>query len=420
MLKVHYYYSACVGIRAPKVSVLCDPWFSEGIYDGSWYQYPRLADPLRTIGKYDYIYVSHIHPDHFDPLFLKTYLAAFPETKVIIADFQNNFLSKKMAGNGIRHEIVRDLNVGGVRLRVFPNETNHIYDIDSALAVVEKETGHSVVNMNDNPFNADLMEHIREFTGGSVTIALLGYTGAGPYPQTYFDEGPELIERAAKKKQDFFGRYRRLQEALGPKATIPFAGKYVLGGKLGRMNKFRGVADAVEVCAFDKTAVVLDDGGDAFIDTESLQANRVRTQPYDPGDVEAYVRSLETREQDYERFFRELPPSAIPFRMLLPKAGENAVRKSECDSDYWFCIKLGDVWFALNANKNKQKDFRFEKDVSAQSPRSEIGIDPRYLYGLITGVFHWNNAEVGSQFITRRIPDAFNRDAQNFLSFFHL
>jgi hypothetical protein len=41
----------------------------------------------------------------------------------------------------------------------------------------------------------------------------------------------------------------------------------------------------------------------------------------------------------------------------------------------------------------------------------------RYLFGLLTGLFHWNNAEVGSQFQTRRIPDQFSREAQNFLNF---
>ena len=419
MLKVHYYYSACVGIRSGRDSVLCDPWFTDGIYDGSWYQYPKLADPLKAVGKYDYVYVSHIHPDHFDPVFLKSYLREYPGAQVIIADFKHNFLSKKMTGHGIPHKVVGELELESMVLRIFPNDLQHIYDIDSVLAVREKGTGHSVVNMNDNPFNADLLKAILAFTGAPPEVALLGYTGAGPYPQTYYEPGPDLLARADKKKGDFFGRYQKLREALAPKVAIPFAGQYVLGGKLAPLNKYRGVADAVEVKAFDKSAVVLDDGGDAYIDTASLRANRERSHVYDAEVMERYVSALATREMEYETYFRLLPPALIPFRMLLPKCAENALRKSECAEDYWFCIGLADGYFLCNANKGK-REYRFEKTCDAISPRSQISIDPRYLYGLITGVFHWNNAEVGSQFFTRRVPDAYNRDAQNFLSFFHL
>lgn len=51
------------------------------------------------------------------------------------------------------------------------------------------------------------------------------------------------------------------------------------------------------------------------------------------------------------------------------------------------------------------------------APRSEIIIDPRYLFGLLTNVYHWNNAEVGSQYYTRRSPNVFNRKAQSFLNY---
>ncbi len=93
MIEVTYYYSACVGIKTQDISVLCDPWFTDGIYDGSWYQYPKLKDPVSKIGSYDLVYVSHIHPDHYDSNFLKEYLAAYPMARVVIAPFGKNYLS---------------------------------------------------------------------------------------------------------------------------------------------------------------------------------------------------------------------------------------------------------------------------------------------------------------------------------------
>ena len=41
--------------------------------------------------------------------------------------------------------------------------------------------------------------------------------------------------------------YKKLTNSLNAKVNIPFAGKYILGGKLIELNDYRGVADAVEV-----------------------------------------------------------------------------------------------------------------------------------------------------------------------------
>ena len=60
MIKVRYLYSACVVIETPDARILCDPWFTDGIFDGAWYRYPKLKDPVDKIGPCEFIYVSHI------------------------------------------------------------------------------------------------------------------------------------------------------------------------------------------------------------------------------------------------------------------------------------------------------------------------------------------------------------------------
>ena len=45
-MKLRYIYSACVLIETDTTKVLCDPWFTQGIYYGSWFQYPRLPKTL--------------------------------------------------------------------------------------------------------------------------------------------------------------------------------------------------------------------------------------------------------------------------------------------------------------------------------------------------------------------------------------
>ena len=52
---------------------------------------------------------------------------------------------------------------------------------------------------------------------------------------------------------------------------LPFAGKYILSGQLSFLNKYRGVADALEIKELDGNAIVLSDSGDSFFDVETLK-----------------------------------------------------------------------------------------------------------------------------------------------------
>lgn len=416
MIRVHYYYSACVGIETPDLSILCDPWFSEGAYDGSWYHYPPEPDALSRLPEHDFVYVSHIHPDHYDPVFLRAYLSAHPKTKVVIAKRQTNFLSFKMKADGIAHEAIERLQVGETLLAIEPNEGSS-YDVDTALVV--KRGAHSVVNMNDNLFNADQIKRVRALLDGRPSIALLGYTGAGPYPQTYYDDEATLLEKAEAKKQAFFRRYLEMRDALDPRLVVPFAGKYVLGGALHTLNRYRGVADATEILAFDDRAVVLDDGGAASIDTETFKPTAARTRPYDAKAMDAYAATLADRPMLYEKYFGAIPTASLPIARLLPKAFANAQRRSLVEHDYFFCFPLAGKWLVGNA-KRDGGELTTRAEVASLEPRSEIHVDPRYLFGLLTCVFHWNNAEIGSQYRTRRIPDRHDRAVQAFLNFLHL
>ena len=67
----------------------------------------------------------------------------------------------------------------------------------------------------------------------------------------------------------------------------------------------------------------------------------------------------------------------------------------------------------------KQVPLDFNPEDIKLEVYSEILIDYRYLFGLLTTVYHWNNAEVGSHFMTYRHPvENYNVKVQSFLNFF--
>ena len=102
-----YIYSACTIVRTPDISILSDPWFTPGIIDGSWFHGTKIKDPLKTISNVDIIYISHIDPDHYDPIFLRKYFQRFGKKKIIISDHKKNHLYKKMFADGFRPIILK-------------------------------------------------------------------------------------------------------------------------------------------------------------------------------------------------------------------------------------------------------------------------------------------------------------------------
>lgn len=420
-IKVKYIYSACIVTETPDVSVLHDPWFTEGIYDGAWYHFPKVEDPMVSIGNVDLIYISHIHPDHYDPYFLKKYFKKYGKKKIIIADHMPNFLAGKMRADGIEFSVLSNvMHIGNTSITVVPHKTNSISDVDSAIVIKYKSRSgksHCIINANDIVFDDDMGDKLKCISG-DVDIFLCGYTGAGPYPQTYFEiSDPQLKEEALKKKYAFFDRYKKITNKIDAKINIPFAGKYLLGGKNAILNDHRGVADPVEILDIDDKAVVLsDDGG--WIDTKNFKASAVRLKRYDDKELAERIDEIKEIKMNYERLIAVDEIWQLPLKRLLISAAKNAVIKSECETDYFFCIRLlNDEIAVINANRLNGGVVFMNSSKDLPEPRTEIFIDMRYLFGLLTHVYHWNNAEVGSQFHSRRYPNVFNRKTQSFLNF---
>lgn len=416
-MRVRYIYSACVVIETLDATVCCDPWFTPGIYDGAWCQYPPLPrDPVDVIGPVDVIYVSHIHPDHYDPNFLRRYLARYPTAILMIGETDPPHLLAKMKLDGFRPSVITDWARGETRLRIIPNHAREQDNIDTALVVRWRE--QSVVNMNDNPVDPRQTFRIKLFLEGRrPTLALLPYSGAGPYPQTFDFDSPDALALAtAAKRREFLDLYAQYVDLLQPERAMPFAGKYYLTGPLARLNRHRGLADAVEVLALPcgDISVVLADGGEATLDLASLSPSAVRTVPYRTEDIDAYIKALPFAGYDYEREIRPLD-RPLPIVPLLRVALERARRNYVIEDPYWFGIRpRGWATYAV-FNVAGPGGIEVRGSVADLEPRCEILIDERYLFGLLTRMYHWNNAAVGSQYRCRRVPDVFRRDVFGFL-----
>ena len=389
------------------------------------------------VGDFDLLYISHIHPDHYGSESIHELFSFYGTKQILIADRGNdpNCLSKKIWSDslGSSLHVANEMAIGDTKLKTIPNSTGSISDIDSALIVSLSKSKLSVLNINDCLMNEYLCSAIKKYKADEdleSTLFCLGYTGAGPYPQTYystFTDESKLLEKANAKKQQFFDRYSNPISSISSSRRLPFAGKYVLKGDLSFLNKYRGVADALEVKDFDPGAIVLADGGEAYFDLETLEISKERDYFYQNPD------NVPTDEDYYWRTAVGFLPNSSHLKRLLIKAIANAHSKSECLTDCLWTIHIYDnpsdlleilnnptpcdlfkELLTFNCNKSADPIKDINKDPKCHA---HMFIEAKALFAVLTGITHSNNYEVGSVKQVRRFTDVFVSEMNSYLNF---
>ena len=242
-MKIEYITNAMVLIEGQKTKVLTDPWMTfNNISNTNYYNFPENKFTEKKIKKIkpDFIYISHSHPDHYD---LDTLNLFGKKVKIIIANFENNYLEKSLVGNGFRNIIVPNKD-GIIKLNkndfayIKPAETTEELDSICFLNIDNK----NIINLNDNIENYKQTNLIKK-QFKVIDIALLPYCGFGVYPLKYDNlSKKQKLAAANNKKQKTRKNLLEYIKILKPKYVIPFAGEVLLGGKIAKsFEKFSGI-----------------------------------------------------------------------------------------------------------------------------------------------------------------------------------
>jgi UDP-MurNAc hydroxylase len=85
LVRIAFLGHAGLHIQTSAGSILCDPWTNPA-YFGSWFVFPDNSGlDWDHYGRVDYLYVSHLHQDHFDPRLLSKYVSR--AATVLLPDF---------------------------------------------------------------------------------------------------------------------------------------------------------------------------------------------------------------------------------------------------------------------------------------------------------------------------------------------
>jgi UDP-MurNAc hydroxylase len=206
-------------------SVLCDPWLNPA-YFGSWFVFPDNSDlDWAALGDCDYLYISHLHKDHFDPALLAEHVNK--DAVVLLPDFPVPDLKRELQALGfhqffetedsVKHHLSGpqgDLDIMIIALRAPADGPIG----DSGIIISDGTT--TVFNMNDSrPLSLDVLA---EF--GGVDVHMTQYSGAIWYPMVY--DMPERAKEAfaVQKRQRGMDRCRQYIADVDATWVIPSAG----------------------------------------------------------------------------------------------------------------------------------------------------------------------------------------------------
>ena len=209
-------------IDTPAGSILCDPWVNPA-YFASWFPFPDNSGlDWEALGQVDYLYVSHLHRDHFDPDHLRRFISK--RASVLLPEYPTSELEDALRDLGFNSIIKTRTNEpvaldGGLTIMIQALTSPTDGPIGDSSLWVEYD-GVRLLNQNDaRP--ADLSEFAKL---GHVHAHMLQFSGAIWYPMVY--ELPHAAKTAfgKQKRERQLDRTMRYIDDLKASWVFPIAG----------------------------------------------------------------------------------------------------------------------------------------------------------------------------------------------------
>ena len=190
-------------------SILVDPWFKDSIFLNGWNLLKEFEYDINKM-YYEYIFISHEHPDHFHIPTLKQ--IKHPNLKTIIF---HKTLDKKVI------EFVKKMG-----FKTIECENNHWYDLPfgkimvhsngfDSMYVYKTKSGKTIVNMNDYQIKDE--DELAQFGVTDIDYLFSQFS----YANWAGNKGDALMPK--KAQSIIYDRLSTQFKVFKPKTWIPFA-----------------------------------------------------------------------------------------------------------------------------------------------------------------------------------------------------
>lgn len=402
------------------IRMLFDPWLDEGIFHGAWHHYPPVKlpnDSIKELGRFDYIYISHIHEDHCS---LETLLQLNLDAEIIIMDRSPNFVLQFLKRNNLNFKKVH-LIPPWEKVRISSNlevsmvtadpahELNFV--IDSGLIL--KWDNFVIYNSNDcSPYSESLEYVAKNYE--KVDLALLPYATGSSYPSCFTNL---TSEQKYKEKDRLFAfgmkKFCEAAEATKAKVVMPFADQYVIVGNKYELNKFMphpasaGVLKDFYKASASQSLLLLNSGQSYELETGVLHPLEAF---YQHSEEEKLQYAFEHRNSKYD--FEQFKFSkSVNLVSLLNAAGTNYFKKLNAlnvKSETSFVIEVSD-WkkkYLIDNYSFSITEVNF--DSTDVEPYLKVEVEAGLLVLLLVGQISWNIADAALFIQYTRMPNVYD------------
>jgi len=423
MMKITHFNNSFISVSSQGQRIVCDPWAGKANASG-WQSFPEFscAALKENLADVRWVYLSHLHDDHFHPETLTS--TGLLEREFIIKRFQSPLLRDRLKRLGVTriHEVdpFTVQQFGPFELSIFPQMTSNSsglvddinYDLDTSIAI--KAGGSVFFNQVDNPMSLKDLEciqaHIAEHLG-SIDVACLMSGAASEYPQLFLgidqpSEKRRIVERSLTDLGDWLS-------VIKPKYFFPAGGTYLIPGWMSVFNENIAQPDFAEISKHiaesnKPVQCFLLEGGN-FIEVNAGRKSVRTGVALSPVQANREI-ATDMHRQDVYSYEAFEPPTWQALLMFMDTARDNWTKKVNKDGLTIHQAIRFDIYRQLRFSAGEPDvsqrlgSYQLNQPIASDAGSLVVHIDQRALFGCLTRRLIWNGV-LGALCIYARSPN---------------
>lgn len=211
---------AGIAIEHQGIQLIADPWLLGSCYWRSWWNFPQAPESLIRRLEPDFIYLTHLHWDHFHGPSLQRLFD--PATPILVPKVPTLRMVRDLEWLGFRNVV--EIPHGGL-FQLAPDFTLRSYQCGAAVdsAILVNGGGVTLFNCNDCKFFGLPLAQIRA-RFPQIDFVLRSHSSAAPVP--YCVDDYNRVFPQLRSQQHYIDEFARFALHIGARYAIPFASNH--------------------------------------------------------------------------------------------------------------------------------------------------------------------------------------------------